>query len=186
MVANTVAGEPRAVKVSFDRPLADSGFGQGFLSWGVNLVRWLERSGYDVTYATNIDTHANGGELLNHQAFFSPAHDEYWSKEMRDAVEAARDGGVNLAFFGANSAYTQVRFEPSTAGVANRVMVCYRWTPDPGGRAAYHDGMAQAAREPSGADLGGRPVHPDAAKRRLRRDQQFTLDLRRDRIHRWR
>ena len=40
---------------------------------------------------------------------------------MYDAAEAARDAGVNLAFFGANSVYTQVRFEPSAGGAANRV-----------------------------------------------------------------
>src|SRR5437899_1887624 len=51
---------------------------------------------------------------------------------MFDAAEAARGTGVNLAFFGGNAVYTQVRFEPSAAGVANRVMVCYRnqpWNP---------------------------------------------------------
>ena len=129
--ANTVGGSPGAVKVSFDRPMADSGFGV-FMKWEINFIRWLERSGYDVTYSTDIDTHANGAELRNHKAFLSVGHDEYWSKEMRDAAEAARDNGVNIAFFGANAVYTQVRFEPSTAGAANRVMVCYRaepWNP---------------------------------------------------------
>src|SRR5213594_1553202 len=129
--ANTVSKNTSAVKVSFDRPYADSGSAD-FFNWEVNLVRWLERSGYDVTYSTDIDTHANGGELQNHKAFFSVGHDEYWSKEMFDAAEAARGTGVNLAFFGGNAVYTQVRFEPSAAGVANRVMVCYRnqpWNP---------------------------------------------------------
>src|SRR5207245_1224578 len=55
----------------------------------------------------------------------SPGHDEYWSKEMFDAAEAARDTGVNLAFFNANAVNWQVRFEPSAVGVANGVMVCY-------------------------------------------------------------
>ena len=53
-------------------------------------------------------------------------HDEYWSKEMFDAAAAARDAGVNLGFFGADAAYWQIRFEPSTDGSANRVMVCYK------------------------------------------------------------
>src|SRR5207248_10800973 len=44
----------------------------------------------------------------------------------RDAAEAARDAGVNLAFFGADGAQWQVRFEASSSGAANRVMVCYR------------------------------------------------------------
>src|SRR5438094_668778 len=123
--ANTVSGNTRAVKVSFDRPYADSG-GGNFINWEINLVRWLERSGYDVTYSTDIDTHANGGELQNHKAFLSVGHDEYWSKEMFDAAEAARDVGVNLAFFGGDAVSGQVRFEPSAVGVANRVMVDYR------------------------------------------------------------
>ena len=81
------------------------------------FLRFLEKAGYDVTYSTDIDTHSNGTELLHHKAFLSVGHDEYWSKEMRDAVETARDAGVHLAFFGANASYTQVRFESSAAGV---------------------------------------------------------------------
>src|SRR5207245_750847 len=123
--AKTVSGDTRAVKVSFDRPFLGLGVG-GFFAWEIFFVRWLERSGYDVTYSTDIDTHANGGELKRHKAFLSVGHDEYWSKEMFDAAEAARDTGVNLGFFNANAVYWQVRFEPSAAGVANRVMVCYR------------------------------------------------------------
>src|SRR5438094_2559822 len=123
--ANTVAGTTRAVKVSFDRPFATSGGGQ-FLNWEVQLVRWLEMSGYDVTYSTDVDTHASGGSLLNHKAYFSTGHDEYWSNDMFNAAQNARDAGVNLAFFGADPVYRQVRFESSAAGVPNRVMVHYR------------------------------------------------------------
>src|SRR5256712_9830955 len=123
--ANTVAGTPRAVKVSFDRPFADDGSAD-FFSWEVQFVRWIERSGYDVTYSTDLDTHTNGAQLLLHQAFLSVGHNEYWSNEMYNAAQTARDAGVNLAFFGANPVYWQVRFEASATGVANRVMVCYK------------------------------------------------------------
>src|SRR5439155_1044087 len=123
--ANTIAGTTRAVKVSFDRPFSGNGSGVFFNS-EIQLIRWLERSGYDVTYSTDVDTHANGADLLNHKAFFSAGHDEYWSNEMYNAAEAARDGGANLSFFGANAVYWQVRYEASAAGVANRVMVCYK------------------------------------------------------------
>src|SRR5206468_2575416 len=48
-------------------------------------------------------------------------------KAMRDAAEQARGLGVNLAFFGANAVYWQVRFESSTLTAApNRVLVCYK------------------------------------------------------------
>src|SRR5438876_1351225 len=123
--ANTIAGTTRAVKVSFDRPFSGNGSGVFFNS-EIQLIRWLERSGYDVTYSTDVDTHANGADLLNHKAFFSAGHDEYWSNEMYNAAEAARDGGANLSFFGANAVYWQVRYEASAAGVTNRVMVCYK------------------------------------------------------------
>ena len=172
--ANTVSGNTSAVKVSFDRPMADSGLGH-LLQWELNFIRWLERSGYDVTYSTNIDTHANGGELRNHKAFLSVGHDEYWSKEMCDAAEAARDAGVNLAFFGANAVYTQVRFEPSAAGVPNRVVVEYRifpWAPtDPvQGPTTTTDFRPALVNRPE-QTLIGVQFSFDAAQHRLRRDQ---------------
>ena len=123
--ANTVAGTPRAVKVSFDRPFADDGSGL-VLNWDIQFIRWVEQAGYDVTYSSDVDTHANGGELLNHRAFLSIGHNEYWSNEMVNSVQNARDAGVNVAFFGANPIYWQVRYEASAAGVANRVLVCYK------------------------------------------------------------
>jgi hypothetical protein len=122
--APTVGGNTRAVKVSFDRPYSGAGAGQ-FFWWEIDLVRWLERGGYDVTYSTDIDTHAAGALLKNSKAFVSTAHDEYWSKEMFDAVQSARDAGVNLAFLGADADFWQIRFETSAVG-PNRVIVCYK------------------------------------------------------------
>jgi hypothetical protein len=139
-----------AVKVSFNRPYVASpnpkaayGVGAGeFLTnlqpaptrtpissagWDYNMVRWLEREGYDVSYITNLDTHVSAERLRSAKAFLSVGHDEYWSWQMRDNVEAARDAGVNLGFFSANTAYWQVRFEDSPAtGAPNRVMVSYK------------------------------------------------------------
>jgi hypothetical protein len=123
--ATTVSGTARAVKVSYDRPFADDGAGN-FLNWEIQFVRWAEKSGYDLTYTTDIDTHVNGAELRNHRGFISAGHDEYYTAEMRSAVEAARNAGVNLAFLGANAIYWQIRFEASAAGVPNRVQVCYK------------------------------------------------------------
>lgn len=128
--ANTVGGSKAAVKVSFDRPYnwdGDAGaWGHNVLSVETAFIRWLEKSGYDVTYATDIDTHVNGALLLNYRGIITPGHDEYWSREMFNAFASARDQGVNLGFFSANIAYTQIRLEPSSTGVPNRVIVCYR------------------------------------------------------------
>src|SRR5436190_4878492 len=128
--ANTVTGTPRAAKVSWNRPYADYGAGQ-FFQWEFYFIRWLESSGYDVKYSTDLDTHENGVRLLNSKAFLSVGHNEYWSKPMYDDVQQARDAGIHLGFFGADAVFWQVRFEPSPlSGAADRVMVCYKNSPD--------------------------------------------------------
>ena len=143
---NSTSAQP-AYKVSFNRPYAlgsqsQSKWGVGaghFLTtaqpiqftpaagWEYNMVRFLEREGYDVTYATDIDTHENGSLLLTHRGILVAGHDEYWSWQMRSNFEAARDGGVNLGFFAANTCYWQVRLEPSTVnGAVDRNIVAYK------------------------------------------------------------
>jgi hypothetical protein len=115
----------RGVKVSLDRPLAGQARRQG-LVYEIDAVRWIERQGYDVSYISDVDLHEHPEQLLAHRAYLSLGHDEYWTKEMRDGVEVARDAGVNLAFFGANAAYWQMRFEPSSSGIPDRTVVCYK------------------------------------------------------------
>jgi hypothetical protein len=125
----TMTGGPQAVKVSFNRPYSHDGtgdFGGSFMSWEVRFVRWLERSGYDVSYSTDLDTHLRGGRLREHRALLSVGHDEYWTREMYDAAVAARDAGVHLGFFGANAVYWQVRLEPASDGTPNRTVVGYK------------------------------------------------------------
>ncbi|MFB2773263.1 N,N-dimethylformamidase beta subunit family domain-containing protein [Pelatocladus sp. BLCC-F211] len=132
---NSLGGQ-RAYKVSYDRPFSQSS-NQGEtntpLRWEYNMVRWLESQAYNVTYTDNMQIHANGQTSLNpnnHKVFLSIGHDEYWSKEMRDAVEAGRNAGINLGFFSANTCYWRVRFENSTSAAGqvkpNRVMACYK------------------------------------------------------------
>jgi hypothetical protein len=117
-----------ATKVSFDRPFDpqdSNGTGQ-FLAYEYPFIRWAESQGYDLTYTTDVDTHTNVNPLTNHRVFLSVGHDEYWSKGMRDNVTNAIAHGVNAAFFSANSAYWQIRFEPNATGVPNRVEVGYK------------------------------------------------------------
>ena len=75
------------------------------------MVRWLERNGYDVSYITGVDSDRRGGELVEHRAFLSVGHDEYWSGHQRANVEAARAAGVNLAFFSGNEVFWKTRWE---------------------------------------------------------------------------
>ncbi len=120
-----------AYKISLDRPLSPET--PGMLIWEYQTARWMESQGYDISYYSNLDVQTNPFQLYSQNAFVSVGHDEYWSMEMRNNVEQARDNGTNLAFFSANSAYWRVRFEPSTTGSANRVMAIYKnnWNLDP-------------------------------------------------------
>ncbi len=127
-----VAKTRRAYRVSYDRPYdmtirdtKNDGAGD-FFSWEYNFVRWAESRGYDMTYTTDVDVSLRGAELTKRRLFVSLGHDEYWTKQQRDAVEAARDAGVNLAFLGGNEVYWQGRLDPSTAGVAARVLTVYK------------------------------------------------------------
>ena len=75
------------------------------------MVRWLERNGYDVSYFTGVDSDRLGAEIREHRAFLSVGHDEYWSGGQRANVEAARDAGVNLAFFSGNEVFWKTRWD---------------------------------------------------------------------------
>ncbi|MFD0630677.1 N,N-dimethylformamidase beta subunit family domain-containing protein [Catenulispora yoronensis] len=127
----TVAGTGQAVKVSFDRPYQQE-YGAGERDRGSNwTARWLEQNGYDVTYATSTDMQQNTIDLGNYKVYISPNHDEYWSGQMYDKLQAAEQKGLSLAFLSANSIYWQVRSEPSSSGQADRVVVCYKGINDP-------------------------------------------------------
>ena len=118
----------RAYKVSFDRPFQqNTGAGQ-FFWWEYPMVRWLEENGYDVTYLTDVDVQNNPYALLNHRALLIVGHSEYWSKYMRDNLEAAVNSGVNLAVFAADTLYWQVRYEPrpTDTHIPERILVCYK------------------------------------------------------------
>ena len=131
---NSIGGQ-RGFKVSYDRPLSmattDPTHYNLMTLWERNLARWLESQSYNVSYVTNMDIQTNPLQLGQHKAFLSVGHDEYWSLEERNAVEQARNAGVNLAFFSANTCYWRVRFENSNIGVNNRVMACYKDDLDP-------------------------------------------------------
>jgi hypothetical protein len=118
---------PRARRVSFDRPYAWYGpGGQGPLGWELPLLRFIERRGWDVSYQSDVATDARPATLLRHRLVVVAGHSEYWSRTMRDAFEAARDHGVNLAFMGANAAYYQVHMEDG-----GRTVMSYKSLSDP-------------------------------------------------------
>ncbi|HSD24094.1 MAG TPA: N,N-dimethylformamidase beta subunit family domain-containing protein [Solirubrobacterales bacterium] len=112
-----IFGLDHATKVSFNRPFAR----REWRFWDLPLLRFLEREGYDVSYVSDTDVDANPSILTQHRSVVVSGHSEYWTKNMRDGFDAARDQGTNLMFAGANDAYWQVRYEDSTCPSDNTV-----------------------------------------------------------------
>ena len=105
----------------------------------IAAIRWLEKNGYDVSYIAGVDTARSGSDLLNHKLFLSVGHDEYWSADQRANVEAARDAGVNLAFWSGNEVFWETRWEPSLDSTpdAYRTLVTYKESPMGRGRPQF-------------------------------------------------
>ncbi len=129
----------RSTIVSFDRPynwavrtdIDPGGYDVccGFVATELGYVTLIERLGLDVAYTTDVDVQEHPEQLRKHKVVVSLGHDEYWSVQKRDAVEGARDHGVNLMFLGPNAVYWRIRLEPTALG-PNRLEVNYRTARD--------------------------------------------------------
>lgn len=110
-----------AVKLSFNRPY-NNGRGSGeFFAYEYNMIRWMEKKGYKLTYFTDTDVDNGILSYLNTDLLLIPGHDEYWTKSMRDSIQEETSQRMNLAVFNANVAYWQVRLNKS-----DRIMTCYK------------------------------------------------------------
>src|SRR3954447_6607687 len=129
----------RGYKVSYNRPFATRGQTTGYGTSNYLFyaeyptLRWLESNGYNVKYQSGGDTDRFGSSLTGSakpKVLMTVGHDEYWSEGMRDAVEAARNGGVNIAMFTGNEVFWKTRWETSIDGSATpyRTLVTYKET----------------------------------------------------------
>lgn len=105
----------RATVVSYHRPVITRGSVMQTFWWACELplIRFLERNGYSIKYITGVDLDKNGVSMLSGKGsiFLSSGHDEYWSQNMRDAVEAWRDvSGGNSIFMSGNEILWRTRF----------------------------------------------------------------------------
>ncbi|WP_246101875.1 DUF4082 domain-containing protein, partial [Methylobacterium terricola] len=132
----TGQGAGRAYAVSYNRPITTRGGGlaagpQDYI-YGAEFpaIMWLEQNGYDVSYMSGVDADRYGSLLKNHKMYLDVGHDEYWSGAQRDNVEAARDAGVNMAFWSGNEVYWRTRFSNSMSSDATpyRTLVSYKET----------------------------------------------------------
>jgi hypothetical protein len=92
----------------------------GWASYERHFCRWAEAQGLRLDVATQHDLHADAGLLDGYACVAVVGHDEYWSWEMRDAIDAYVDGGGRVARFAGNFQW-QIRVEDE-----GRRQVCYK------------------------------------------------------------
>jgi len=110
----------RSRVASFRRPLVGPGYAQ-LTFMDLPVVRELEHvaaaSGVDVAYTTDVDVDQRPSQLLRHAEVVFGGHSEYWTRRAYDALAAARNLGVNVAFFGANNLWWHTRLDAAPGAV---------------------------------------------------------------------
>jgi hypothetical protein len=122
-------GPQRLRRVSLDRPFKNFAFGGAkealCVQYPLQFQKFLEsyKGATTVDVCTSFDLHSDPNVLAGITLFVSVGHDEYWSDEMRNKIQAHVAAGKNAAFFSGNTAWWKVRFEDG-----NRTMVCFKAT----------------------------------------------------------
>lgn len=122
----------------------------GWASYDSHFFRWAERQGHAVDLASQHDLHFVPGLLDDYDCAVFVGHDEYWTWEMRDAVDFYVERGGHAARFAGNFMW-QTRLEDE-----GRRQVCYKYrarTEDP----VYRSGDVTRATNSWEAPEIGRP-----------------------------
>jgi hypothetical protein len=93
----------------------------GWASYDSHFFRWAERAGYGVDLASQHDLHFTPEILMGYDCVVFVGHDEYWTWEMRDAVDSYVEQGGHAARFAGNFMW-QTRLEDE-----GRRQVCYKY-----------------------------------------------------------
>ena len=93
----------------------------GWASYERHFAAWADSGGYALDIATQQDLHFRPEILDGYACVVMVGHDEYWTWQMRDAVDAYVEGGGCVARFAGNFLW-QIRLEDS-----GRVQVCHKY-----------------------------------------------------------
>jgi hypothetical protein len=93
----------------------------GWASYDRHFLQWAERAGFAVDLASQHELHFNPEILDGYACVVFVGHDEYWTWEMRDAIDAYVDRGGHVARFAGNFMW-QTRLERE-----GRAQVCYKY-----------------------------------------------------------
>jgi hypothetical protein len=94
----------------------------GWATYERHFVRWAERHGYRVDVVTQHDLQYRREILGAYRCAVIVGHDEYWSWEMRDAIDGFVDAGGRVARLAGNFLW-QVRLEDG-----GRYQTCHKYT----------------------------------------------------------
>lgn len=93
----------------------------GWASYDSHFMRWAERKGYPVDLISQHELHFEPDVLGGYDCVVVVGHDEYWTWEMRDAIDAYVNAGGHVARFAGNFMW-QTRLEDG-----GKRQVCYKY-----------------------------------------------------------
>ena len=93
----------------------------GWASYDRHFLRWAESTGFEVDLASQHELHFHPEILDGYACVVFVGHDEYWTWEMRDAVDHYIERGGKVARFAGNFMW-QIRLERE-----GRAQVCYKY-----------------------------------------------------------
>ncbi|OJY36946.1 MAG: hypothetical protein BGP06_14080 [Rhizobiales bacterium 65-9] len=108
------------IEFSYTRGLSKFYSNAGWATYERPFCVWAERNGYRLDYATQTDLHYDEELLAPYDCVVLVGHDEYWTWEMREALDHYVTAGGHVARFGGNF-FWQVRLEDG-----GRTQVCYK------------------------------------------------------------
>jgi hypothetical protein len=93
----------------------------GWASYDRHFLRWAESAGFQVDLASQHELHFHPEILDGYACVVFVGHDEYWTWEMRDAVDQYVERGGHVARFAGNFMW-QIRLERG-----GQAQVCYKY-----------------------------------------------------------
>ncbi|WP_165783204.1 N,N-dimethylformamidase beta subunit family domain-containing protein [Leptospira barantonii] len=110
----------------FNRPTASNiGRHTAFISSVLNK-KDSNGNNYTLEYASDVDLHSNPNLLNSYQLVIMMGQNEYISKPMRVNLDNYVMNGGNLAVFGGNTSWYQIRLENDLNGNPYRKLVCFK------------------------------------------------------------
>ncbi|RHX84288.1 N,N-dimethylformamidase beta subunit family domain-containing protein [Leptospira stimsonii] len=82
----------------------------------------------NIEFASDVDLHADPNLLNSYQLVIFVGQNEYISKQMRLNLDYYIRNGGNMAVFGGNTSWFQIRLNPDAVGNPNRLLICYKTT----------------------------------------------------------